>query len=118
MKIRLNLQLAEYIINRFCKCGLFALYRNMWMVSGGVYASKNGLCDLTWQVNIFNLLNLNFSLCRKCSQDISQLIPFLIISVNVNCQIPYFILYYLDIHLCTHTPRPTRSTGLEAGLPS
>ena len=63
MKIIFNLQWAEYNINRFCKCGLCALYGKLWMVCGGVYPGKNGFCDLIWQVNIFNLLNLNFSLC-------------------------------------------------------
>ena len=81
-----------------------ALYGKFWMVCSGGYPSKNGLCDLIWQVNIFNLINLNFSLCIQCSQNPSQLIQFIIIcGKNFNCQkTMYFILYYLDIHLCTH----------------
>ena len=54
MKIRFNLQWAEYNINRFCKYGLCALYGKLWMVCGGMYPSKNGLCDLIWQLNIFS----------------------------------------------------------------
>ena len=74
-----------------------------YVVGGGGYPSKHGLCDLIWQVNIFNLINLNFSLCIKCSQNPSQLIPFIIICIKkLNGQITYFILHYLDIHLCSH----------------
>ena len=103
MKIISNLQWATYNINRFCKCGLCALYGKFCMVCSGVYPSKNGFNDLIWQVNIFNLLNLNLSLCIKCSLNPFQVIPLIKMCVNVNnCQITCFILYYLDIHLCTH----------------
>ena len=96
MKIIFNLQWAEYNINTFFKCGLSALYGKLWMVCSGGYPSKYGLCDLIWQVDIFNLINLNFSLCTKCSQNPSQLIPFIIICVkNFNCQKKQCILYYI-----------------------